>query len=121
MSKHIVYTSLAKPSKDIHGSGFAGHIECTYKHLVNMFGEPMLPTDGYKTSAEWHIEIRHDDVVRGVVAIYDYKSCKTYSEDGLDTEDITTWHIGAKSNWLASDLLHFITNPKSQEQAVKHV
>lgn len=121
MDKHIVYTSLAKPSKHIVGSGFAGHLECTYKHLVNMFGEPMLPTDGYKTSAEWHIEIRHDNVVRGVVAIYDYKSCKTYSPGGLDTEDITTWHIGAKSNWLAADLLHFIKHPKTQEQAVPHV
>ena len=86
-----------------------------------MFGEPMLPTDGYKTSAEWHIEIRHDNVVKGVVAIYDYKSCKTYSKDGLDTEDITTWHIGAKNNRLAADLLYFIKEPRSQEQAVPHV
>jgi hypothetical protein len=85
-----------------------------------MFGEPMIPTDGYKTSAEWHVEIRHDNVVKGVVAIYDYKSCKTYSPDGLDTEDITCWHLGSKSNWLAADLLHFIKHPKTQEQAVKH-
>jgi hypothetical protein len=86
-----------------------------------MFGEPMIPTDGYKTSAEWHIEIHHDNELKGVVAIYDYKSCKTYSADGLDTEDITEWHLGAKSNWLAADLLHFIKHPKTQEQAVPHV
>jgi hypothetical protein len=104
MGKHIEYISLAKPSKHIVGSGFAGHLECTYQHLVNMFGEP-----------------RHDSVVKGVVAIYDYKSCKTYSSDGLDTEDITTWHIGSKSNWLAADLLHFIKHPKTQEQSVPHV
>jgi hypothetical protein len=121
MGKHIVYTSLAKPSKHIVGSGFAGHLTCSYQHLVNCFGEPMLPTDGYKTSAEWHIEITHDDELKGVVAIYDYKQCKSYSRDGLDTEDITEWHLGAKSNWLAADLLHFIKHPKTQEQAISHV
>ena len=121
MGKHIEYISRAKPSKHIRGSGFAGHLECTYQHLVNMFGEPMLPTDGYKTSAEWHIEIKHDGIVKGAVAIYDYKQHKGYSEDGLETQDITCWHLGSKSNWLAADLLHFIKHPKTQEQAVSHV
>jgi hypothetical protein len=86
-----------------------------------MFGEPMIPTDGHKTSAEWHVEIRHDNVVKGVVAIYDYKQHKGYSEDGLETQDITRWHLGAKSLRLAADLLHFVKHPKTQEQAVKHV
>lgn len=121
MSKHITYTSINKPSKHITGSGFAGHLTCSYNHLVNMFGEPIIPTDGYKTSAEWHIEIHHDNELKGVVAIYDYKQCRSYSRDGLDTEDITEWHLGAKSNWLAADLLHFIKHPKTQEQAVSNV
>jgi len=121
MGKHIEYISLSKPSKHIVGSGNAGHVNCTYKHLVNMFGEPMLPTDGYKTSAEWHIEIRHDGVVKGAVAIYDYKQHKGYSEDGLDTEDITEWNLGSKSNRLACDLLYFIKEPRSQEQSISHV
>ena len=121
MSGHYEYISQCKPSKHIRGSGFAGHLECTYQHLVNMFGEPMLPTDGYKTSAEWHIEIKHDGVVKGAVAIYDYKAHIGYREDGLETKDITHWHLGAKSNWLAADLLHFIKHPRTLEQAVKHV
>lgn len=121
MSKHITYTSLSEPSKHIVGSGNAGHVNCTYKHLVNMFGEPMLPTDGYKTSAEWHVEIRHDNVLQGVVAIYDYKQHVSYSRDGLDTQDITEWNLGAKSNRLAADLLYFIKEPQAQEQAVSHV
>ena len=121
MSGHYEYISKSKPSKHIRGSGFAGHLECTYQHLVNMFGEPMLPTDGYKTSAEWHIEIKHDGVVKGAVAIYDYKQHKGYSRDGLETEDITCWHLGSKSNWLAADLLHFIKHPKTQEQSITDV
>lgn len=120
MGKHIEYISKHKPSKLIRGSGFAGHLECTYQHLVNMFGEPIIPTDGYKTSAEWHIEIRHDGELKGAVAIYDYKQHKGYTRDGLDTQDITCWHLGSKSNWLAADLLHFIKHPKTQEQAVPH-
>lgn len=86
-----------------------------------MFGEPMLPTDGYKTSAEWHIEIHHDNELKGVVAIYDYKQSVSYSRGGLNTEDITEWSLGAKSNRLATDLLYFIKEPRSQEQAVPHV
>lgn len=121
MDKHITYTSLSKPSKHIVGSGFAGHITCSYQQLVNCFGEPTIPTDGYKTSAEWHIEITHGDELKGAVAIYDYKQCKTYNKHGLDTSDITEWHLGAKSNQMAADLLHFIKHPKSQEQAVINV
>ena len=114
MGKHIEYISLNKPSKLIRGSGFAGYVDCTYSKLVGMFDEPMIPTDGYKTSAEWHIEVRHDGEVKGVVAIYDYKQHKGYSKDGLETHDITRWHLGAKNEWIAGELAAFITHPKME-------
>lgn len=112
MGKHVEYISKHKPSKHIRGSGLAGYLECTYQHLVNMFGEPTIPTDGYKTSAEWHIEVLHDGKVKGAVAIYDYKSHIGYREDGAETEDITHWHLGCKNEWLAGELACFINHPK---------
>ena len=114
MGKHVEYISLNKPSKLIRGSGLAGYVECTYKQLVDLFDEPTIKTDGYKTSAEWHIEVRHDGEIKGVVAIYDYKTHKNYREDGLETQDITHWHLGAKNNWMAAELIAFITHPRMQ-------
>ena len=114
MGKHVEYISKHKPSKLIRGSGFAGYLECTYDHLVALFGEPTIPTDGYKTSAEWHVEIHHDGEVKGAVAIYDYKEHVGYSEDGLETQHITSWHVGSKNNWLAADLINFVTHAHVQ-------
>ena len=105
------FTSLHKPSKKIVGSGCMDYLECPYKHLVNLFGEPMLPTAGYKTSAEWHIEVRRNDKLAGVVAIYAYKHHDNYTKDGTETMDITSWHIGAKSASLAGEVMAFVKHP----------
>lgn len=117
-----MYKSLHKPSKHIVGGGNVGHLTCSYERLVDMFGEPTIKTDGYKTSAEWHVEHVYDQQFQGVTAIYDYKQCKTYcGDDGLETEHITQWNLGGKNQKLAVDLVNFIKNPKTQEQAVAHV
>ena len=118
MHKQHTYKSLHKPSKHIVGGGNVGYLTCSYKHLVDMFGEPTIKTDGYKTSAEWHVEHVYDQQFQGVTAIYDYKQCKTYcGESGLETEQITQWNLGGKSQKLASDLINFVSNPKTLEQA----
>ena len=105
------FISLNKPSKNIRGSGNMGYIECSYDYLVNLFGEPVLPTDNYKTSAEWHIDVRRNDKLVGTVAIYDYKQHNNYTKDGTETKDITSWHIGAKSAKVAGELIAFVEHP----------
>ena len=105
------FTSLNKSSKHIIGSGRMGEIDCTYDHLVNLFGEPVVPTDGYKTSAEWHIEVRTDNKLKGVVSIYDYKQHKNYYRDGRETHEITYWHVGGKNSWVVAELLSFVKHP----------
>lgn len=76
------------------GTHGQGQIVCSYDTLVALFGEPNAESDGYKTSAEWCLETPF-----GIATIYDYKECKTYcgENDGLEPEDITTWHIGGAS------------------------
>lgn len=109
MGKHITYISVPA-SKSV--GGLVTEINCTYKHLCNVFDDPYIKTDGYKTSAEWHIEVRHDNELRGVVAIYDYKQSKLYyGDDGLNTEDITKWHVGSTKSWLAHEVANFILHP----------
>jgi hypothetical protein len=71
----------------------------------------VLPTDGYKTSAEWHIEVRRNDKLAGTVAIYDYKQHNNYTKDGTETKDITSWHIGAKSAATAGEVIAFVEHP----------
>lgn len=115
---NYTYISLHKPSAQITGSSLMGHVTCTHEYLVNLFGPSMIKTDGYKTSAEWHVEHVIDGVSQGVTAIYDYKQCETYcGEHGVPTELITEWNIGAKSKQLALDLKHFIVNPKTVESS----
>ena len=107
----VNFTSVLKPSKHIIGSGQMGYVDCPYEHLVNLFGEPTILTDKYKTSAEWHIEVRRNDKLVGAVAIYDYKQHDNYTGDGMETKDITCWHIGAKRTTLAGEVMAFIKHP----------
>ena len=104
------FTSLHKPSKHVLGTGVAGYVECDYQHLVNLFGEPMIKTDGFKTSAEWHIEVRRNDELQGVASIYDYKQHDNYTGDGTETKDITHWHVGGKMG-IAGEVMAFIKHP----------
>jgi hypothetical protein len=87
------------------GGSLAGYLEpFTYAELVTALGAPNGITDGYKTEAEWAVE------VNGTRAhIYDYKIGKSYcgDEDGFAVEDITEWHVGAERGWnpaLAAEL-----------------
>lgn len=104
------FISLNKPSKHVVGTGLAGYVECSYQHLVNLFGEPIIKTDGYKTSAEWHIEVRRNDELHGVASIYDYKEHIGYREDGKETQDITHWHVGGKMG-IAGEVMAFVKHP----------
>ena len=72
------------------GTSLMGYVKVTYADLVRVFGEPNSIGDGYKTDAEWILEI--DDTT---VTIYNYKDGKNYNgEDGDDVKDITDWHVG---------------------------
>lgn len=67
-----------------------GYVDISYADLVDKLGEPTSDGDGYKTDAEWRL-----DLPSGPASIYNYKDGKNYDpEDGLATEDITDWHIG---------------------------
>ena len=82
---------LISDSNLLIGTSLAGSIDTTYKKLVKLLGEPNTENDGYKTDAEWIIEINGK-----ILTIYNYKDGKNYNEEeGLETEDITDWHIGA--------------------------
>ena len=72
------------------GSGLSGYIDVSYRKLVRVFGEPTDDGDGYKMSARWALRFADGTIA----TIYDYKDAKTYDADGLDTADITEWHIG---------------------------
>jgi hypothetical protein len=106
MGKHIEFISKSKPSKYIVGSGLAGYVQTTRRHLEGCFGPPLDSKyiDQYKTTAEWHVEIKHDGDIVGAVAIYDYKSD---SSDNPDEE--IHWHLGCKTKNLALEITDFIT------------
>lgn len=108
---NTTFKSLNKTSEHVIGGGFLTTLRCSYSHLVNIFGKPTLPTDEYKTSAEWHIEVRRNGKSLGVLAIYDYKQHDNYTKDGTETHEISEWHVGGKDAWLAADLVEFVRHP----------
>lgn len=121
MNEQVEYISLHKSSQDVIGSSCMGYLDCDYDRLVMLFGEPVIPTDRYKTSAEWHVEIRHGGEFKGVVTIYDYKTHIGYCEHGVETQHTTHWHVGGKQHQLASELINFVTRPEKRGVAVKQI
>ena len=77
-----------------NGTSYVGEIDANFSDLLVIFGDP-TSGDGYKTDAEW--ELLFED---GTIAtIYNWKNGKNYEgNSGVDTEEITDWHIGGNSN-----------------------
>ena len=81
------------------GTSVVGHVETTYKRLVEVFGKPQFgpgkAEDGDKVTCEW--ELLNPDT--GVIfTIYDYKEDKT-------PKGVYEWHVGGYND----DALQIVT------------
>ena len=91
-----------KHSSKANGTSLTGYLDVSYQTLVELFGEPTIETDGYKVDAEWHVEFREENTdwtapEDAFATIYNYKNGKNYcGADGLNVEDINSWHVGSK-------------------------
>lgn len=88
---------------DWEGGHLQEEIECSYEHIVSIFGRQNIKCDGYKTDAEWEINIP-----AGKGTIYNYKDGKNYlgKKNGLAIKDITNWHIGGTSPEIAQYIIN---------------
>ena|ERR1035437_3026813 len=96
------------------GTGLSGYINCPYKKLVELLGKPNNEGDGYKVDAEWAIEMNGK-----ILTIYNYRDGINYNgaSNGLDTEDITEWHIGSREKVNKEILaLQKTLNPKKESK-----
>ena len=102
MKTAIKAESLSEWDNRLNGSSLMGKAIGSYHELVELFGEPVVETDEYKTDAEWIIRL--DGIL---LTIYNYKDGKNYlGADGLNVSQITDWHIGAKNQqavWLLDE------------------
>ena len=74
---------------DVCGTHLIGGVICSYDKLVEVFGEPL--EGDYKTDAEWYLKFSDGETA----TIYNWKNGKNYcGDEGLDVEEITTWHVG---------------------------
>lgn len=97
----IFHTHNQTPDIDVNFTSLQGSIEVSYEVLCALLGEP-LEGDGRKTDAEWHLISVPDGVV---ATIYNWKNGRNYlGADGLNVQDITTWHVGGHSQ-LADELV----------------
>ena len=82
--------------------GIIGYITCSYDNLIKLFGKGIGSGDDYKNSSTWLIKLLENG---NILRIYDYKESKLYDgKHGLDTKDITNWHIGGENK---EDLIIF--------------
>lgn len=86
-------------NKKANGTSLSGYINTSYSTLVELFGDSIGPSTDDKVAAEWHLLIRDKGEEVGFATIYNYKDGKNYAgANGLNVEDIQTWHVGSKSN-----------------------
>ena len=108
---NIQFISHHKPHKGVNGTSLQGYVQCSRAYLEMLFGPPLPePPDEYKTSYEWHIEVKHDGETSGFVAIYDYKS-----DHSDDIGEEIHWHVGARGSNLALEVVDFIKTGKHHE------
>lgn len=117
--RHVTFQSLTSIDKRARGTSLQCYANFDYDDITSAFGEPVIPIVDHKTSAEWHIDVTQDGVPVGVVTLYDYKEHVGYREDGLETQDITEWHVGAKNKQLAADVIDFIQTSKKHEKSLQ--
>lgn len=93
----ITLESIGESNK-ANGTSLSGYIEASYSTLVKLFGESLGPSADNKVAAEWHLLIKDRGEEVGFATIYNYKDGKNYAgANGLNVEDIQTWHVGSKS------------------------
>ena len=91
-----------KGSSSANGTSLIDYLDMSYRELVNLFGEPQGESPDGKVAAEWHLSIFDassggNGPEKAFVTIYNYKTGKNYSKDGLDVERIRDWHVGGKA------------------------
>ena len=81
-----------KPTFEINGTSYKGHINISYDKLVSVFGKEHIEGDKFdKILCEWAFEFPD----KTVATIYNYKTGKNYDPIyGKDKEDIDLWHVG---------------------------
>ena len=81
------------PDADLNGTCLQGYIDISFNDIVEKLGDFDDNYDDGKSDAEWTIVFNDGSVA----SIYNYKDGKNYNgAEGLETDEITDWHIGGK-------------------------
>jgi len=111
----ISIKSIGRSSKAT-GTSLSGYLNVPYSKLVELFGKPDVPTDGYKTDAEWHLLIKERGEETGFVTVYNFKDGKNYcGANGLNVEDISDWHVGSRNMSEYYDVQDYVQSRGQQE------
>ena len=90
----VTFGSVFVEDDTVVGTSLVGYLNTTYELIRRVFGLPTGAGDGYKVDAEWEVY-----TPEGVLFIYNWKDGYNYlGDEGLNLEDITSWHIGAASH-----------------------
>lgn len=101
--------TLKRNGVNASGTSLQGFIESDYATLIQLFGDPDSG-DGYKTQAEWAVEVYDDNFGTVTVTVYDWKQGDAYlgPGNGRSPEDIVVWNVGGRDKaavWVMEELL----------------
>lgn len=87
-----------------NGTSLRGYVNAHYSQLVEMFGEPYIDPENYKTDVEWIVPTPY-----GPATIYNYKNGYSYlGVSGLKLEEMDEWHVGGKNaesyDWIVQQV-----------------
>lgn len=109
MERKISFINHSKPQPNITGTSLKGYAPASRVYLEMLFGPPLAePSSDGKTTYEWHIELKHGESTVGFVSLYDYKS-----DSSDDEKEKINWHVGAKNDTHAMEVISFITTGKT--------
>lgn len=77
---------------DSSGTYLLGYLDCPRSVLVELFGEPIGPSD--KVINEWNLEVTDNFGDTGIITIYDWKN---YHLTSLP-DDYCEWHVGGHNH-----------------------
>ena len=98
------FQKQVKPSDAQISGCLKGQIEISYDRLLELLGKPSLGSGDNKVAVAWTVSFKGKTFY-----IYNYKDGKNYcGAEGLNTEDITDWHIGGDLEEVAKELIELM-------------
>ena len=79
-------------------------LDATYRHMIELFGQPNSADDPYKTDVAWNLQ---DTETGDMVHVYNYKNGPNYTGEGT-VEEIDSFSVQGTSISVLDNFVAFV-------------